>query len=73
MLKIAAFALCLAYFACVLAGVPLAGPRIAPWFLSALSALFVWCYRAKKILQANWLWVLRFTGRQAQVTANVSV
>jgi hypothetical protein len=44
MLRIAAFVLCLVYFACVLAGVPLAGPRIAPWFLSALSALFVWCY-----------------------------
>jgi hypothetical protein len=44
MLKIAAFALCLVYFACVLVGVPLAGPRIAPWFLSALSAAFVWCY-----------------------------
>ena len=44
MLRIAAFALCLVYFACVLAGVPLAGPRIVPRFLSALSALFVWCY-----------------------------
>jgi hypothetical protein len=29
-------------------------------------------YRAKKILQANWLWVLRCTGHQAQVTADVS-
>jgi hypothetical protein len=44
MRKIAAFALCLVYFACVLAGVPLAGPQIAPWFLSALSVAFVWCY-----------------------------
>jgi hypothetical protein len=44
MFKIAAFALCLVYFACVLAAVPLAGPRIAPWLLSALSAAFVWCY-----------------------------
>lgn len=44
MLKIAAFALCLVYFACVLVGVSLAGARIAPWFLSALSAAFVWCY-----------------------------
>lgn len=44
MLKIAALALCLVYFACVIAGVPLVGPRISPWFLSALSAAFVWCY-----------------------------
>jgi hypothetical protein len=43
-LKIAGFALCLVYFACVLAGVPLAAPRVAPWFLSALSAAFVWGY-----------------------------
>jgi phosphotransferase system glucose/maltose/N-acetylglucosamine-specific IIC component len=44
MVKVAAFALCLVYFAFVLAGVPLAGPRIAPWFLAVLSAAFVWCY-----------------------------
>ena len=44
MLKIAALALCLVYFACVLMGVPFVGPRISPWFLSALSAAFVWCY-----------------------------
>ena len=44
MSKIAAVALCLVYFVCVLIGVPLIGPRIAPWFLSLLSAAFVYCY-----------------------------
>jgi hypothetical protein len=44
MSKIAALALCLVYFACVLTGVPFVGPRVSPWFLSVLSAGFVWCY-----------------------------
>jgi hypothetical protein len=44
MLTIAAFAFCLVYFACVLIGVPLVGPRMAPWFLSLLSAAFVCSY-----------------------------
>ena len=44
MLKFVALALCLIYFALVLTGVPLAGPRAAPWFLAILSAAFVWCY-----------------------------
>lgn len=44
MSKIAALALCLVYFACVVMGVPFVGPRISPWFLSVLSAAFVWCY-----------------------------
>jgi len=48
MLKIAAFALCFVYFGCVLAGVPLAGPRLAPWFLSVLSAVFMWCFLAAR-------------------------
>jgi hypothetical protein len=44
MLKLAAFALCIVYFACVVVGVSSLGPTTAPWFLSGLSAAFVWCY-----------------------------
>jgi len=42
--SIAAVALCLLYLASVLVGVPLVGPRMAPWFLSLLSAAFVISY-----------------------------
>jgi hypothetical protein len=32
------------YFAGVLAGAPLCGPTITPWFLAGWSAAFVWAY-----------------------------
>lgn len=44
MIKLAAFALCIVYFVCVVASVPLVGPANNPWFLSGLSVAFVWCY-----------------------------
>jgi hypothetical protein len=44
MLKIATVMLCAGYFVCVLAVVPWAGPRMAPWVLSALSVALVWSY-----------------------------
>ena len=34
------------YFAGVLAGAPLCGPIITPWFLAGWSAAFVWAYLA---------------------------
>jgi len=43
---VAALGLCLLYFAGVLAGAPLCGPMITPWFLAGWSAAFVWAYLA---------------------------
>ena len=40
----AAVGLCVLYFAGVLAGAPLCGPMITPWFLAGWSAAFVWAY-----------------------------
>ena len=42
----AAFGVCVLYFAGVLAGAPLFGPTITPWFLAGWSAAFVWAYLA---------------------------
>jgi len=43
---VAALGLCLLYFAGVLAGAPLCGPMMTPWFLAGWSAAFVWAYLA---------------------------
>ena len=43
---VAALGLCVLYFAGVLAGVPLCGPTITPWFLAGWSTAFVWAYLA---------------------------
>ena len=42
----AALGICVLYFAGVLAGAPLCGPTITPWFLAGWSAAFVWAYLA---------------------------
>jgi hypothetical protein len=39
-----ALGLCLLYFAGVLAGAPILGPTMTPWFLAGWSAAFVWGY-----------------------------
>jgi hypothetical protein len=43
---VAALGICVLYFAGVLAGAPLCGPTITPWFLAVWSAAFVWAYLA---------------------------
>jgi len=43
---VAALAICVLYFAGVLAGAPLCGPAITPFFLAGWSAAFVWAYLA---------------------------